>query len=479
VAPIPTSPSLLSRFVDRLHAPVPIQSLAVLRIAFGLLLAWDVWRFIRDDRISRYYTQPDFLFSYWGFSWVKPLPEPWLHIAWLGVGVLALMVAFGLLYRIAIICFTLLFAYFFLLDKAQYLNHFYMVLLYAGLLCLLPAGNALSLDAKLFPKVRRETAPYWSVWALRAQTEIILLYAGLVKITEDWLRGEPLAIWLRDQAQDLPFGAIFAHDWVILAGAWGTIALHVLGAPLLLFARTRLPVFLLYCVFHLSNGFFFNIGIFPFLTIAATTIFFAPDWPQRLLRWLLGRFEALPPMPAMPPAAPVARSALSLALIGVLVGWMVVQVLVPLRFALYPSEVRWAGEGHRFAWRMRMYDRQGEGDFEVVARDGRRWRVSPTDHLTERQAGVMLTRPDMILQFAHHLERHFAARGERDVAVHAHVAMSLNGRPFQPLIRPEIDLTTRAWSPFRAADFITPLTTPFTPWSARERPDDKVREASS
>jgi len=152
VPPIPTSPSLLSRFVDRLHAPVPIQSLAVLRIAFGLLLAWDVWRFIRDDRISRYYTQPDFLFSYWGFSWVKPLPEPWLHIAWLGVGVLALMVAFGLLYRIAIIGFTLLFAYFFLLDKAQYLNHFYMVLLYAGLLCLLPAGNALSLDAKLFPK---------------------------------------------------------------------------------------------------------------------------------------------------------------------------------------------------------------------------------------------------------------------------------------------------------------------------------------
>jgi hypothetical protein len=57
--------------------------------------------------------------------------------------------------------------------------------------------------------------------------------------------------------------------------------------------------------------------------------------------------------------------------------------------------------------------------------------------------------------------------------------MSLNGRPFQPLIRPEIDLTTRAWSPFRAADFITPLTTPFTPWNARERRDDEVREASS
>ncbi len=463
-------------FIDRLHRPVSLQSLAVFRMAFGLLLAWDVWRFIRDDRISRYYAEPDFLFSYFGFAWVKPLPEPWLHIAWLGVGALALTVAFGLFYRVAIIGFTLLFGYFFLLDKAQYLNHFYMVLLYAGLLCLLPAGRAWSLDAKLFPRSRRETTPYWSVWALRAQTEIILIYAGLVKITEDWLRGEPLSIWLREQAQDLPFGTIFAHDWVILVGAWGTIALHVLGAPLLLWSRTRLPVFLLYCVFHLANGFFFNIGIFPFLTIAVTTIFFAPDWPQRFLRWLLTRFEALPPLPALSPVAPTPRTALSLALVGALLTWMVVQVLVPLRFALYTSQVRWAGEGHRFAWRMRMYDRQGRGDFEVVARDGRRWRVEPTDHLTERQTNVMLTRPDMILQFAHHLERHFAAQGHADVAVHAHVEMSLNGRPYQALIRPEIDLTTKIWHPWRPADFITDLTTPFMPWGERR---GDVREASS
>ena len=39
--PIPISQNPLSRFVDRLHAPVSIQSLALLRIGFGLLLAWD------------------------------------------------------------------------------------------------------------------------------------------------------------------------------------------------------------------------------------------------------------------------------------------------------------------------------------------------------------------------------------------------------------------------------------------------------
>jgi hypothetical protein len=136
---------------------------------------------------------------------------------------------------------------------------------------------------------------------------------------------------------------------------------------------------------------------------------------------------------------------------------------------LYPSEVRWAGEGHRFAWRMRMYDRDARGHFEVVdAQSGERWEVDPEDYLTERQAISMLTRPDMIVQFAHYLEKISKDEGREDVAVHAHVDMSLNGREYQPLIKPEIDLTTRITSPWQAADYVTSLTTPFTPWAQRQ-----------
>lgn len=461
-----------NRFVGRLHERVSIQSLALLRMAFGLIMVWDVWRFFYYDRIERYYVQPDFWFTYYGFSWISPLPDPYIYYAWFLVGVVAFMVAIGFFYRFSIITFTLLFSYFFLLDQAQYLNHFYMVILFAGLLCVLPAHRAYSVDAALWPALRSDTVPYWSVWALRAQVEIILILAGLVKITEDWLKLEPLGMWLRDRSATWVFGDLAYYDWVVAVGAYGTVALHVLGAPLLLFRRTRLPIFIVYCLFHISNADLFGIGIFPWLTIAVTTIFFAPDWPRQLFRRLHGWFEDLPPRPSRPAPPATAQTLWTRSIVCVLVGWMALQVLIPMRFALYPSEVRWSQEGHRFSWRMKMFDREGRGYFSVVDRDsGQRWLVDPEDHLTRRQARKMLTTPDMVLQFAHFLEDTWAERGHGDVAVHAHVEMALNGREFQPLVHAHIDLTTRRRELWPPADWITPLVTPFTPWEERQHAD--------
>jgi hypothetical protein len=74
---------------------------------FGALLVWDTWRFVAADRIWRYYVAPEFTFTYPGFGWVQPLPEPWIHVAWGLVGVTAFLVMVGLFYRVAIVAFTL------------------------------------------------------------------------------------------------------------------------------------------------------------------------------------------------------------------------------------------------------------------------------------------------------------------------------------------------------------------------------------
>jgi vitamin K-dependent gamma-carboxylase len=444
--------------VARLEAPVSIQSLAAFRIVFGALLVWDTWRFVAADRIWRYYVAPEFTFTYPGFGWVQPLPEPWIHVAWAMVGVTAFLVMVGLFYRVAIVAFTVLFTYFFLLDKAQYLNHFYMVILFAVLLCVLPAHRAWSFDAMVRPRLSSATVPYAAVFVLRAQVEIILIYAGIVKITEDWLKGEPLGLWLRAQADQVPMGTLFAYDWVILAGSWGTILLHVVGAPLLLWERTRLPVFALYCVFHMANAYFFNIGIFPWLTIGATLIVFAPDWPQRAARRLAGRFETLPPQAPAP--APDAGRLPTLALLGLVI-WLAVQVAVPLRHLAFPTEVHWTGDGHRFAWRMRMYDREARGYFVVADAAGRAWVVEPEDFLSPRQARGMLARSDMIWQFANHLGDLWEAAGHGDVAVHAHIEKSLNGRAFQTYVDPAVDLASVRWNLVGADPWVLPLTTPF------------------
>ncbi len=44
------------------------------------------------------------------------------------------------------------------------------------------------------------------------------------------------------------------------------------------------------------NHFMFNIGIFPWLTMAATLMFLEPDWPIRVMRGILRWADrALPP----------------------------------------------------------------------------------------------------------------------------------------------------------------------------------------
>ncbi|MGI1661109.1 HTTM domain-containing protein [Palleronia sp. KMU-117] len=442
-----------------LSQPVAIQSLAVTRILFGAIMVWDCYRYIKYDRIFRYYVEPTWNFPYFGLDFIRPLPEPWIHWAWLSVGVFAFLVMIGAFYRVAIIGFTLVFGYFFLLDKTQYLNHNYMVLLYAVLLCFAPAGRAFSVDAWRRPETRMAFIPRWPVAAIRLQTEIILIYAGIVKITDDWLRGEPLGMWLRAQAEDHVFGWIFQYDWVILMGTWGTIGLHILGAPLLLWRRTRLAVFLTYCVFHMSNSVFFNIGIFPWLTIAITLIFFDPDWPQQLARRALGLFETLPPMPRPEPAA-LGVPALGTGLMAVLAVWFAVQIAVPQRQIFFPNLVGWTGDGHRFSWRMRIYDRKAEGVFVVhdPAR-GVTVTVDPFAVMSARQARAVLTRTDLIHDFAQLLEAQARAEGMGDVEVRAQIVKSLNGRPRQLYVDPEVDLTAVAYNWLRPDPWVRPLET--------------------
>jgi len=449
--------SIILRLREYLGQRVSGQSLAVFRILFGALILLDSGRFFWHDRIARYWVVPEFHFTYPGFGWVVPLPEPWIQIAWLVLALSAFLVMIGLFYRIAIIVLAILFSYFFLLDQAEYLNHFYLVILFAILLCVLPVHRVWSVDSLLRPP-RGSDVPYAAVFILRLQMEIMLLFAGLVKLTPDWLAGEPLGMWLRRRADYVPGGWLFEYDVVILAAAWGTVILHVVGAPLLLWRRTRLAVVILYSIFHVLNAVFFNIGIFPWLTIAATLIFFDPDWPGQLLSHFRRWTGSTAPVAASPKPAP---SVLPRYAFAAIVVWAVIQVALPLRSLAFSSEVRWAGDGHRFSWRMRIFDRKAEGYFRITSKaDGKQWLVDPKDYLTPRQASIMLTRADMIHQFANHLATLWKDEGHGEVAVYAEIRKSLNGRPMQIYIDPSVDLASTPYNLFAPDPWVLQLERP-------------------
>jgi vitamin K-dependent gamma-carboxylase len=139
---------------------------------------------------------------------------------------------------------------------------------------------------------------------------------------------------------------------------------------------------------------------------------------------------------------------------------LAVQIVFPLRHHLYPGDVAWTEEGHRFSWRMKL--RSKSHDLSLFVTDpttGMTWKVDPRDYLQGWQEGEVAGRPDMILQLAHHAAEDFRQRGYPTVEVRARALTSLNGRRKQDLIDPSVDLATRHRSVW-PADWILPLNEP-------------------
>lgn len=439
---------LTTTWRERLEEPVAPYSLAVFRVCFGLLMCWEVLRYYLGGWIENYYLKPVFLFKYYGFEWIQPWPGDGLYWHFAIIGISALLVTIGLFYRLAIWVFLLSFSYVFLLDQARYLNHFYLVCIIAFVLCFVPAQHAWSLDARRYGHNR--LIPRWAVWSLLALFEILLLYAGLVKINADWLNGYPLNLWFSDRGNIPVIGPLIQGHWAIIVAAYGAIILHLLGAPLLLYRKTRLAVFMAYSVFHLTNAIVFNIGIFPWMTLAGTLMFFDPDWPVRLTRRLGIKTAG---------QQPLQQAATSPVWIYPLMGsFLLIQVLFPLRHYLYPGDVAWTEEGHRFAWRMKLRSKHGFAMFRIRdPESGQKWVVKPEEYLSNRQNRYLVGRPDMVLQFAHFLAHRWKTeKGLQDVEVRAAVWCSLNGKTHRLLVDPDVDLSRVRRELWPAADWILP-----------------------
>jgi hypothetical protein len=455
---------------------VDIASLVYFRIVFGAVMLWEVWRYFDHDWIRRYYVEPQFLFKYHGFGWVDRLPGEWMVAHFALLGLLAACILAGLRYRAAAALFFLGFAYVFLVAQARYLNHFYLILLVSFLMVFVPAGRAFSLDARRDPSIRSGTAPGWALWLLRTQIGIVYFYGGLAKLNGDWLRGEPMRTWLLERTDLSLVGPLFTSETTVYAFVLGGLLLDLLVVPMLLWRPTRVAACFGLLVFHLLNARLFQIGIFPWFMLLATPIFLPPDLPRRVAasvreRWAGRRFRRRQVHSLSPsaegrgfPEAGAARRARSPArerlTLGLVAAYVALQLLVPLRHHLYPGDVAWTEEGHRFSWRMKLRDKEAHAVFVLTdPASGRTWTVDPLEYLFPWQREEMVSRPGMILQFSHFLAREKRKEGYRDVEVRAFVPASLNGRNPQLLVDPALDLT-RERRTLTPARWILPLAEP-------------------
>src|SRR6188768_1734211 len=160
----------------RLMRPQDAASLALFRIGFGALMLLAVLRFFANGWIAEEFLSPRHFFSYWGFGWVRPWPGIGMYLHFGLMGLCALGVALGFRYRASVLGFGLLFTYAHLIDKTNYLNHYYLVMCLCGLMAYLPLHASWSLDARRDPRLARATLPSWMLWLLRAQFGLVYVF---------------------------------------------------------------------------------------------------------------------------------------------------------------------------------------------------------------------------------------------------------------------------------------------------------------
>ena len=434
-APREGAPTLLSSTLRRLRSalgqPRDNASLAAFRILFGSLLCIAFLRAMELGWIERFYGGTRMHFVFWAAPWAKPLGIGGMYVVYSALAGLALLIALGLFYRVATALFFLGFTYVELIDVTNYLNHYYLVSLLAGLLVFIPAHRRWSLDVWRRPSLGAGEAPAWALGLLRFQIGVVYIFAALAKFSPDWLlHGQPLGIWLSARTDTPLVGPWLGEGWVALAASWAAFLYDLTIVFWLSWRRTRPLAFAALLGFHAATHLLFDIGIFPFLMTVCATVFFAPEWPRRLLR-----------IPRRENAQAQIRPPSSLG-VAALVAYAALQLALPLRHLAYPGNVLWTEEGMRWSWRVMVREKHGSISYRVrvPSAGGRELRISPRRYLNARQEREMAGQPDLILQLAHRIAADFRERGYPAVEVYADSAVSLNGRPAAPLIDPTVDL---------------------------------------
>lgn len=420
------------------------SALVVFRIIFGLLCFLESVGAIITGWVKRTLVEPEFTFNFIGFEWLQPLSGSGMYYYYALMGGFGLFIMIGYKYRLSIISFALMWTATYLMQKSSYNNHYYLLMLLSGIMVFLPAHEYASVDAKLNPKIKRFSMPQWCRGVIILQLFIVYTYAALAKLYPDWLDTTVIANFMSAKKDYYIVGGFLQQKWVHYILAYGGIIFDGLIIPLLLYKPTRKYAFFLSIVFHLFNSFIFQIGIFPYLSLAFTLFFFPSEVIQKLF------LKKKPLYTQKDLAIPKFKKPLLM----VLLTYFIFQIALPLRHHFIKGDVLWTEEGHRLSWRMMLRSKIGQTDYWVENKsNGKRVKIDLNKYLTEKQKRTATTKPDVIWQFAQRLKAHYNKAGQ-DVAVYVTSQLSVNGKPYKPFIDSEIDLAHVKWDTFKHSSWI-------------------------
>jgi hypothetical protein len=280
---------------------------------------------------------------------------------------------------------------------------------------------------------------------LQFQIAVVYIFAGLAKIDFDWLvDAQPLKYWLHTSNHLGLIGDFLKADWVAYLFSWFGCFYDLTIVLFLIIPKTRKIAYIAVVLFHLTTWLIFPIGVFPWVMIAATTIFFSAEFHEKIIARLSKFFPKNKSTKSLPKKT-------SYSSINLLLGaYICAQILIPLRFLMYKGDLFWTENGYRFSWRVMLMEKTANSTFYIIDKDeSSEIEINNADFLTKNQEKMMATQPDMILQYSNYLAQVF-----KDTAVtryghemkfsqpevNAEIYITLNGRPNQQYVSKETNL---------------------------------------
>ena len=422
------------------------SALIIFRIFFGGLCFLESVGAIFTGWVKQTLVEPDFTFNFIGFEFLQPLPGNGMYYYYAIMGVFGLLIMVGYKYRFSMFAFTIMWSATYLMQKSSYNNHYYLLMLLSGIMVFLPAHKYASIDAKLNPEIKSYSMPQWCRWVIILQLFIVYTYASVAKLYPDWLDATVIEVMMKGKKDYMIVGDFLQQKWLHYVLAYGGVLFDGLIIPLLLFKPTRKYAFIMSIFFHLFNSFIFQIGIFPYLSLAFSLFFFPTEKIQKLFLKKKPFYNS----------EGISVPKLKTPLIVVFTIYFIIQIGLPLRHHFIEDNVLWTEEGHRLSWRMMLRVKSGITSYWVENKDsGKRIYIDLNHYLSTKQIRSASTKPDIIWQFAQRLKEDFKDKGQ-DVAVYVTCKVSVNGKPYKTLINPDIDMANVEWDVFKHSNWILP-----------------------
>jgi hypothetical protein len=391
-------------------------------------------------------------FPHFHWDWLLPLPGFAMYGLFGILLFLSVLIIVGIETRISAGFFAIGFAYQHLIDKSNFLNHYYLVFLFSLILFLIPSEKIPSLFSNSTNRWVR--VPVWSVWLVRFQLGVVYTFGAIAKMRPDWVwEAQPLKIWLL-MNRDLPLiGGILAWNITPYFFSIAGLLFDLFVFPALLWKKSRKIAYFFVVFFHILTFLLFPIGMFPWIMLFLTPVCFSDRFHYTFTKRLSKILSKFPRIQFSSQTNVPSKSIWYFRFAILLVA---LEIILPFRHFAFPGNLLWTEEGFRFSWHIMAAHKSGSVQFYIKEGQGELIPVNYSYLLTQRQLGQMSTDPAMVWQFARVVATKEREKGRENFGVYVDHFVSLNGKEAKRQIDPSVNLLEVEYEYFSHTNWILP-----------------------